>query len=497
MSGNSDNKSIESLRLELDKLQSEFLECLSSQDFTRIGEVNDRISELEGMLSLHDGENEIPPAQATMSAHEFAETFKLTAAQKLIADLESARLADDGNCSEEPNQSDKAAVPSGDVGVDLSTSAPAATEASSMLNSQFSEVQSSAQVDKEVSEVLASEQVPEKAVSSGLAERLGLKADKSSQKARESMFKAAMRAKERRTEKDVVVKVADEKLEELLTMKQVVEHTTSFFDLFFNPNKFISKQLEKQKAPNVPKPSITSSEGKGKPAENQSFTAAPELNEANQQATELRQKLESFCFYEILSISQTASAEDVGKAFVEKVRNLRIRFQERKDLQEWQLDELLRALSRANEVLSDPTSRRKYDLSLLGLHEFCKYPVAQNSDKAGSEKQQKAEPAQRQLSIVELFAVAGLISKEEMEEAKTKGFLTSDKAFIEHALELELADFDEISTVIMAQSLINREKLSLSQFELAMKELKQNSIRFVDTLIAEGWLSAEDLPLSR
>ena len=282
----------------------------------------------------------------------------------------------------------------------------------------------------------------------------------------------------------------EETIEEALVFKQVVEEATSFLDLFFNPKKFIDKQIEKQGKPAAP---LAASMGKplSDASKQESFEASP-TDPVSTAARELRAKLESFCFYEILSIGQTASSAEISEAFVDKLKKLRYRFQEKKDLQQWQLDELIRTLNRAQEVLSDKAMRKKYDLSLLGMHEFVKYP---GDVKASSSS--KIEENHIATSLADLLVIGQLVTGEEINTLSKSGAPTSDRQLIEYLVEKHLATFDEISAVILAQSLLSKGKLSLSQFQLAMKEMKTNSIRFVDTLVAEGWLSADDLPTGR
>ena len=164
--------------------------------------------------------------------------------------------------------------------------------------------------------------------------------------------------------------------------------------------------------------------------------------------------------------------------------------QEKKDLQDWQFAELVRTLNRSNEVLSDPTVRKQYDLSLLGVHEFDKYPQQKTVAVVVS-----VESTRTNIKLAEMLIIGGLVSKDEIDQL-TKGGSVSDKQIIDHVIEKQFATFEEIGAVMLAQTLIGKERLTISQFQVAMKEMRNNSIRFVDTLIAEGWMSVEDLPSS-
>ncbi len=491
-----------SYRAELDKLNGQFLDCLTNQQFGDMEEINNKITAVESELLKLDQSAE--GDENAESAASSASVVGLTAAQMLIAELEmhgagdspeqenfAASTTDAPVLSSDHTLARLEAVVENSVGVGLGSGA---VEESTIIASVSAEI---------VAQPIAADNLPENDIgdtgSIGLAEKLGIRQNSvaSTSKARESMFKAAQRAQQRQAEEAVEIKESDEKLAEALLVKQMVEHTTSFLDLFLNPNKFISNQLEKQGRRSEPSTKSTDTTINGDISSNQNnFDASSAKAESSVEAGQLRLKLEKFCFYELLSVSQTASNEEIGRAYLDKLKNLRARFQEKKDLQEWQLNELVRALNRASEVLGDSSTRKKYDLSLLGMHEFEKYPI----DKSASVALKKPSDSgvnHDLLTISQLLIIGGLISSDELAKAESIGATLNDRRLIEYLIDKGLANFDEISAVILAQSLLTRDRLSMSQFKLAIKEMKTNSIRFVDTLVAEGWLTADDLPSSR
>lgn len=485
MSSHTNEESIEALQLELNKLQGDFLDCLTNQEFSKMSSINERIEQLEAQIMKFDN-HAMGAAFAVEAEHpeDTSDAANLTKAQLLIKELESSFAPSDETAT--IKEEAETAAPDALENV-LTGSAPVIDN-----KSVITEAKEAKEPAPEAPAQTEAMTAPAPATQTSLADRLGLKDQPIVQKAkvRESMFKAAQRAKERQESQGESAKVVEEKLEEALVFKQVVEEATSFLDLFFNPKKFIDKQIEKQGKPAAP---LAASMGKplSDASKQESFEASP-TDPVSTAARELRAKLESFCFYEILSIGQTASSAEISEAFVDKLKKLRYRFQEKKDLQQWQLDELIRTLNRAQEVLSDKAMRKKYDLSLLGMHEFVKYP---GDVKAGSSS--KIEENHIATSLADLLVIGQLVTGEEINTLSKSGAPTSDRQLIEYLVEKHLATFDEISAVILAQSLLSKGKLSLSQFQLAMKEMKTNSIRFVDTLVAEGWLSADDLPTGR
>ncbi len=447
-------QSAEAIQLELDALNTRFLACLTNQEFDHITAINEKISSLEAKLvSLRANEVAVESSDDDPVINT---TENLTAAETLIAELERNSVQE------------------------------------LFVHQNFS--------------VAATDKAPAKTAFPADKNNLGLLAVKqlglapqpvaSSQKARESMLKAAKRAQQREREEAAEIKKSDDELAEALLVKQMVDHTTSFLNLFLNPSKFIAKQLERENKSQSKSPKAEALlPSRDKASLSSSFEASPEGDSLGTAAIELQNKLEKFCFYELLSVSQTASSEEIGRAYLTKLKNLRARFQEKKDLQEWQLKQLLRALNRAGQVLGDSSSRKQYDLSLLGIHDFEKYPVEKVST-VTSTTGNKSDTSENNslLSLSQLLIIAGLISTEELAEAEAKGNTVNDRRLIEHLIDTQLASFDEISAVILAQTLVARNRLSMSQFKMAMKELRSNSVRFVDTLAAEGWLLAEDLP---
>ena len=54
MSSHTNEESIEALQLELNKLQGDFLDCLTNQEFSKMSSINERIEQLEAQIMKFD-----------------------------------------------------------------------------------------------------------------------------------------------------------------------------------------------------------------------------------------------------------------------------------------------------------------------------------------------------------------------------------------------------------------------------------------------------------
>lgn len=187
---------------------------------------------------------------------------------------------------------------------------------------------------------------------------------------------------------------------------------------------------------------------------------------------DLRERLESCSFYEILSSPSTSSFEELHKCFFRKIRNLNKRLAA-KDLEDWQFQEFVGALCLAHDVLKYPVARMQYDLGLLGGE----IPDAK----------QKLMPLKELLRFSTLVSMLDLMDAGDAAEGKNEreaGFFLVEKG------KLSQEEFDSI---LFAQKLVSSGKLTLAQFELAMQEMRESNIPLLDTLIASEWIQPSDV----
>ncbi len=194
---------------------------------------------------------------------------------------------------------------------------------------------------------------------------------------------------------------------------------------------------------------------------------------------QLREKLEGYSFYEILAIPSTASFEELHKSFFKKIRKLNKKLANQ-TLDMWQFQEFVASLCLAHDVLKYPNARLQYDLVLFG--------PADGGASAETTSKQKLMP------LKELFKFSTLISGKELAEAIEKHKGVSDERELGHYLvEKGLLSVDEFDSILFAQKLVSAGKLTVAQFELAMQEMRENSIPLLDTLVASEWIRPQDV----
>lgn len=197
-------------------------------------------------------------------------------------------------------------------------------------------------------------------------------------------------------------------------------------------------------------------------------------------ADELREKLEQYTFYEILAIPSTASFEELHKAFLRKIRKLNKKLAN-KTMDEWQFQELVAALCLAHDVLKFPNARLQYDLVLFG-------PADGSGPSAETAAKQKMMPLKEMLKFSTLIRIG------ELSEAIEKHKDSKDEREIGHYLVNKgLLSKEELDSIFFAQKLVSAGKLTVAQFELAMQEMRENSIPLLDTLVASEWIQPQDV----
>ncbi|MBX9719891.1 MAG: hypothetical protein K2X81_00725 [Candidatus Obscuribacterales bacterium] len=194
---------------------------------------------------------------------------------------------------------------------------------------------------------------------------------------------------------------------------------------------------------------------------------------------QLREKLEGYSFYEILAIPSTASFEELHKSFFKKIRKLNKKLANQ-TLDMWQFQEFVASLCLAHDVLKYPNARLQDVLVLFG--------PADGGSSAETTSKQKMMP------LKELFKFSTLINGKELAEAIEKHKGISDERELGHYLvDKGLLSVDELDSILFAQKLVSAGKLTVAQFELAMQEMRENSIPLLDTLVASEWIRPQDV----
>lgn len=195
---------------------------------------------------------------------------------------------------------------------------------------------------------------------------------------------------------------------------------------------------------------------------------------------QLREKLEGYNFYEILAIPSTASFEELHKAFMKKIRKLNKKLAD-KTMDEWQFQEFVAALCLAHDVLKYPNARLQYDLVLFGP-----------ADGSGPTAEQAAK--QKMMPLKDMLKFSTLIRMGELSEAiEMHKEIKDEREIGRYLVEKGLLSSEEFDSILFAQKLVSAGKLTVAQFELAMQEMRENSIPLLDTLVASEWIQPQDV----
>ncbi len=195
---------------------------------------------------------------------------------------------------------------------------------------------------------------------------------------------------------------------------------------------------------------------------------------------QLREKLEEYSFYEVLAVPSTASFEELHKSFLRKIRRLNKKLANNSML-DWQFQEFVAALCLAHDVLKYPNARLQYDLVMFGPQD-------------GSGMDVELTAKQKMMPLNEMLKFSTLVKISDLSVAIEKHRGNKDERAIGYYLvEQGLLSSEELDSILFAQKLVSAGKLTVAQFELAMQEMRENSIPLLDTLVASEWIQPQDV----
>ncbi len=193
---------------------------------------------------------------------------------------------------------------------------------------------------------------------------------------------------------------------------------------------------------------------------------------------QLREKLEQYSFYEILSIPSTASFEELHRSFLKKIKKLNARLYT-KELEDWQFQEFVAALCLAHDVLKYPNARLQYDLVLFG---------------PGDGMSPETAAKQKLMPLKEMIKFSTLVGAKDLADAVDEAKGSGDEREIGRILiSKSLLSNEEFDSILFAQKLVSKGKLTVAQFELAMQEMRESNIPLLDTLIASEWIQPHEV----
>jgi hypothetical protein len=215
-------------------------------------------------------------------------------------------------------------------------------------------------------------------------------------------------------------------------------------------------------------------------------------------ANELAKKLSYFTYYELLYLDDDATTEDIHTAYLKRTTAIRSRF--RSGVQEWRLNEFLRALHEAHSVLTNDKLRKEYDARLAAGQWNGTFQdlVAQVPDFA--EGGNWSGNAGESISLTDLLICAGFVTPSELAEfhstKSVQGAVPKDGPDLAQALaDAGLISFEELASVLLGKALIDRRQITIDQFKHAVSDMREHSHKLVDTLVSQGWLTPSELNL--
>ena len=193
---------------------------------------------------------------------------------------------------------------------------------------------------------------------------------------------------------------------------------------------------------------------------------------------ELAMKLEQLSFYQIMGVHSTASFEELHKNFLRKIKKLNKKLGD-KSLELWQFQEFVAALCLAHDVLKNPNARLQYDLVIL------------ETDTAASAE---STAKKKMMPLKEMIKFSTLVNTRDLNQAlEEHGNNPNERDLGFYLVEKGMLSPEELDSILFGQKLVSNGKLTVAQFELAMQELRENSIPVLDTLIASEWIQPQDV----
>ena len=193
--------------------------------------------------------------------------------------------------------------------------------------------------------------------------------------------------------------------------------------------------------------------------------------------------------YGILGIEQVASFEEIHKCFFMKARRLLIEIKgmRRKDKKPHLAK--LQEMWIAHDILMDKVTRTDYDFRLMGLRGDSDVVV----HSAPEDVQQERESARTPLRIGELLQCAGLLEPQELELAADAHKAEPQMLFGEFLVKQGFIIEEDLQQVLMGQRLIRKGSLSVKNFQLAIKQWKEEREPIEKSAVANNHISQKEM----
>jgi hypothetical protein len=198
--------------------------------------------------------------------------------------------------------------------------------------------------------------------------------------------------------------------------------------------------------------------------------------------------LQNFDFYELLQIGADSPKEIIHTGYLRRVRNLigSHHLENDTQLEPWQVESLVQAISLAHEVLRDPRTRSSYDKT----RNFKKM-VAEGVDIEPARK--KASAAKSVHSLISLIRFSQLVSTSDLEAAIHVAENQTELEIASYLVEVGKLTVEELESITLARYLLALGKITMTQYELCISEMQDIGTPMWVNLVAKGWVKMSDV----
>ncbi|MBU6453303.1 MAG: hypothetical protein KGS72_16085 [Cyanobacteria bacterium REEB67] len=204
----------------------------------------------------------------------------------------------------------------------------------------------------------------------------------------------------------------------------------------------------------------------------------------------LAEKLTYFTYYELLYIEDDASNEEIHSAYVKRVSDIRSRFHLGSITQEWRLTEFIKVLHEAHTILTNKMLREAYDERLKKGQWEGTFKDLVGETPGLREVARLYGGTAAEVSLKGLLLCAGILPQARLASLPEP---LDGTDLVQKLTDEGLITFEELAAVMLGKALIDRRLLSVAQFMQAVASMRNQSARFIDAIVKEGWLTMNEL----
>ncbi len=196
--------------------------------------------------------------------------------------------------------------------------------------------------------------------------------------------------------------------------------------------------------------------------------------------------LQRFDFYELLQIDPGASNEQIHKSYLRRVRHLIGSHETDSNLESWQVESLVQAISLAHEVLRDSSTKSSYDKN----RDFRKL-VAEDATYEPVRK--RAQSGKNIHSLISLIRYSQLLTAADLDAAMAINQGKTELQIASYLVDVGKLTVEELESITLARYLIALGKITITQYEIIIGEMKDTGTPLWVGLVAKGWVKMTDV----